>query len=208
MDTACAICKKSIEEGQDVSLIGDKGSNAINHKSSLKGDNITTQPGQPVHKVCRRDYINKRQSVLTLPGSFNSPRSLRSTTCVSFDYRNKCLFCSTDAKITNRKRGHDVFQVRTLDFQKAIVKKCEERNDNWSMTVLGRIENIIDLPAADAVYHQTCNVNFRTGRSIPKPFQSDDVKKILLSVKSPGRPINDTHSSAFSEIVTFIEQLD
>lgn len=64
------------------------------------------------------------------------------------------------------------------------VKTCKERNDDWSMTVLGRTENIIDLPAADAVYHLTCNVNFRTGTSISKHFQSDDIKKTAIVLYS------------------------
>ena len=54
----------------------------------------------------------------------------------------------------------------------------------WDVAVLGRIERIIDLPAADAVYHQI----FRTGKQLPLKYQPN--KRQELSAKSPGRPID------------------
>ncbi|KAH3842986.1 hypothetical protein DPMN_116492 [Dreissena polymorpha] len=52
--------------------------------------------------------------------------------------------------------------------------KCMERNDDRVDAVFGRLSAIIDLPAAEARYHQTCNVNFRTDRQIPKQFKSSN----------------------------------
>ena len=51
---------------------------------------------------------------------------------------------------------------------------CSQRGpgDKWNETVKGRIESAQDLHAADAVYHQQCNINFRTGRNISWTFQS------------------------------------
>jgi len=38
---------------------------------------------------------------------------------------------------------------------------------------MARISSVHDLPAADAMYHQICSSNFRTGKSIPLVFISD-----------------------------------
>ena len=35
---------------------------------------------------------------------------------------------------------------------------CEDRMDNWSNEVLGRINMVDDLVAVDAVYHQDCSI--------------------------------------------------
>lgn len=45
-----------------------------------------------------------------------------------------------------------------MDFQERISKICNEVNNDWSKVVRDRIDFVRDLPAADAVYHQQCNV--------------------------------------------------
>jgi len=47
-----------------------------------------------------------------------------------------CLFCGNFAKLCDGKRGHDVFEVRTLEFQNTIRDDCKKRNDDWGDTVL------------------------------------------------------------------------
>ena len=66
--------------------------------------------------------------------------------------------------------------MRTQDFQDSITQICKERNDEWSEIVLGRPEYAQDLHAADAVYHQACSVNFRTGKQVPQQYCSDEHK--------------------------------
>jgi len=39
---------------------------------------------------------------------------------------------------------------------------------------MGRISYANDLHAEDAVYHNQCSINFRTGRNIPKKFEPHD----------------------------------
>ena len=94
-------------------------------------------------------------------------RDLRSAT-PTFQFRENCIFCGNYAKLSDKKRGIDVFSVRTLNFSKNIMSICKERNDDWSQKVMARL-NIApaDLHAADAIYHQRCSVNFRTGKLIP-----------------------------------------
>jgi hypothetical protein len=69
-----------------------------------------------------------------------------------------------------KKIESDVFQVRTKEFQKNIEDICRQRNDSWSVDVLGRLEYARDVHAADAVYHQSYSVNFRTFKTMAYIF--------------------------------------
>ncbi|XP_060598833.1 uncharacterized protein LOC132752517 [Ruditapes philippinarum] len=57
---------------------------------------------------------------------------------------------------------------------------------------------MFDLPAADAIYHQQCNINFRTGKSIPKSYQTVNCDKAAL--RSPGRPEQKEQKDAFEKM--------
>ena len=48
--------------------------------------------------------------------------------------------CGTPAKFNERRRGQDVFEVRTLKFQNTVREKYITRNDEWGKVVLGRLE--------------------------------------------------------------------
>ena len=78
------------------------------------------------------------------------------------------FFCGHPDKYSGWKSSHKLIPIRTMDFQNSIKQICASRNDSWSETVLGRIECVNDLHAADAVYHLICTNNFRTGLQIPQ----------------------------------------
>ncbi|CAC5372627.1 unnamed protein product [Mytilus coruscus] len=59
--------------------------------------------------------------------------------------------------------GKDEFQCKIEDI-------CKQREDEWALEVRGRLEFVQDLHAADALYHQTCSVNFRTLKQTPLAF--------------------------------------
>ncbi|WAR07353.1 LOW QUALITY PROTEIN: hypothetical protein MAR_017311, partial [Mya arenaria] len=80
--------------------------------------------------------------------------------------------------------------------------KCIERNDLWSKEVLNRISSVLDHPAADAVYHQKCKVNFRTSRLIPRCY-SDACE--TPPKKSPGMPDYVDINESFNNVVSYIE---
>ena len=72
------------------------------------------------------------------------------------------------------------------------MQQCKIRgaDDEWAKSVQGRINAVIDLHAADAVYHRQCSVNFRTLRDIPnvksllrEPNKSSLADAIFKSVK-------------------------
>ena len=87
----------------------------------------------------------------------------------------------------------------------SILAACSDRQDTWADTVKARILHVHDLPAADAIYHQTCSVNFRTGRQIPAMFLRDEppTKK-----KRVGRPQDVDQTEAFLKVAQFLQEND
>ena len=93
----------------------------------------------------------------------------------TFNFKENCLFCGhTDTFDSKHQKGHRLIPVRTLEFQESIVQQCKILNNKWSEKVMSRICGVHDLPAADAMYHQICSSNFRTGKSIPLVFMSNE----------------------------------
>ena len=177
MDSAaqpCIICNHTLDDGTKTVQLTQKGCDGINTACEKRKDVIFTIPGQLVHVECRKKYCNPNIIARDVKEQqqTNYSRSLRSKT-EAFAFTENCLFCGQFAKCDGKKRGYDVYPVRTLDFQKTILNICSIREDAWAQKVSARIEFATDLPAVDAIYHQTCNVNFRTNRDIPKYFQPD-----------------------------------
>jgi len=195
----CVFCSRPLDAAPTVKL-RQKGCVSINKASAERNTPINVKPGQDVHVECRRDFIHKRNMTVTTDSN-NNLISTRLTN--DFDFKSKCLFCSSYAKFENRKRGLDVFPVRTLEFQKNIRDVCSRRNDNWSREVSDRISQVIDLPAADAVYHQQCSVNFRTLKQIPKKFENCCKSPCRTSL---GRPEATDTNESFQTVVEFIKE--
>ena len=203
----CVICDQSLSNGFPSVKLRQKGSDSINRASKDRESNIATQVGQSVHIHCRKAFIDpkrilcdqKREKVQDSPSSC----ILRSET-PEFEYKEHCLFCGQVVKYVNKKCGNDVFPVRTSDFQTNISKICEERNDKWGRLVASRLAFVIDLHAADAVYHQQCSVNFRTLKNIPKQHSFHSATKHIHC----GRPEDLNRSGAFQQTVAFFREND
>lgn len=182
-----------------------KGSDGTNAASKARANCIIVTPGQTVHKECRRKYCLvadiKRRNCANIQNQ-QSPRTLRSST--EFILKEHCMFGGQPAKIYGNKRGLDVYPVRTTDFQRTLESLCIERNDKWSEQVRDRLEYARDLHAVDAVYHQSCIVNFRTGKQSPKVFQL-----VQEAIKHPRhRPHRLDQTMAFLKVATYIEDND
>jgi hypothetical protein len=119
-----------------------------------------------------------------------------------FVYDNNCVLCGTTIEDENKLVGDAVHKVETFDFQDSIKGICKTRNDDWASEILGRIEGVNDLPAAEARYHQSCNSNFRTFKNVPEKFQHSTREK---NEKNRGRPSNTASSEAFLEIMKYFE---
>lgn len=113
----CKICKLQVDDENLVVELREKGSKGVNEASKARGDDISTKPGDKVHKECRRLYCNSQQIEKAQKASerkIASSPSLRSGK-TNFQFTTHCLFCGQAAKSENRKRGWDVFPVRILD---------------------------------------------------------------------------------------------
>ena len=190
---ACAICKKPATsetgESHPVSEIGAAGIN--NAALQRKNDNVSVSVGDIVHNKCHREftnkwYINKAQK--SAPGSSGvGKRKMRSAEGI-FDSKRNCLYCEKEIKIdakTKKRKGHD---VQTQDFENKLREKIEERNDDWAIEVLGRLNSQPDCFAADNCYHHECDRDFRLGKPAPHHLKNKTKRK--------GRPVDDKQIAA------------
>lgn len=205
----CPICSELINPSDDHATLTAKGCDSINRASESRGIDLRTVPGQKVHNRCRKTHCSQHSidafnRTKTKKGSSGETVHRLRSTETSFDYRTQCLFCGTKDLYEGKKKEFILIPVRTYDFQKKVLEACKNRLDDWSLRVQSRIEFVSDLPAADAVYHQVCNVNFRTGKQIPKKFIQDATTKHA----KPGRPCDSAQAEAFAKVIAYLEQND
>lgn len=81
------------------------------------------------------------------------------------------MFCGVHYRYAGKTKEFKLIPVRTKDFQTKLLECCIK---HWSDIVRGKLAHVNDLHTADAVYHKSCNGNFRTGRQAPKCFQDED----------------------------------
>ena len=202
----CLFCNKPLADGPTVTL-GTKGCEGISKASLERESNIVVKPGDVVHKECRKAHCHptamqsfkrKRASECATESS----RTLRSKE--SFSYSDNCLFCGTTDKYHGKKKQFELIPVRTLEFDTAKLKACDERSDEWSEKIKGRVLFTKDLHAADAVYHQAYSVNFRTGKNIPQLTEYDNSSK----KQRVGRPEDSLRAEAFQKFTLFLEEHD
>ena len=104
----------------------------------------------------KKDINLKRKSAELLESNKNRKSSRLSISSDDSDKNSNlnCLFCGN---IVNRGpprdgRKSDASEVKTDEFVKTVKKCCEERGDEWSYNVSGKIEYFSsDLHAADYI---------------------------------------------------------
>ena len=94
--------------------------------------------------------------------------------------------------------------IRSHDFRQTIEGICKIRNDTWAEKVHDRINFKTDLPAADAVYHRTCNASFRTNKNIPQRFS----EPALAKKPKLGRTVDSVMNDAFLKTMHYLESND
>lgn len=199
----CPICKDSLTDGA-VIQVHEKGADGINAASVLRGDSLVVTAGCNVHVQCRKRYVNKK--AITLKKRDSSKLERRKSPRVSaepFLSKSDCLFCGTLVSL----EGSDYSHVRTDAFARTIKECCENRSDDWSFKVKGRIEYYGDLSAADCIYHHVCSVNFRTGYDLPHQFR-DESSGSHEKHRKCGRPKDAAQEQTFLRMCGFLEMND
>lgn len=191
----CVICNKSGSQG--MVTVTKKGLETIITASKQRDDNkwqnLTNACGVFVHKQCRKEYTHPTN---LLKVKSNAPSTskilLRSTISKGFDFKKHCFVCDEYINIQaikKYKRNIEFRQVCTIEFKNKVINRCMERNDKLGLEVFNKINNEIDLVAAEAMYHVNCFNKFMQDKS------SDHV----------GRPVNPPLEEAFEKICNFIE---
>lgn len=135
--------------------------------------------------MCRRNYtrptVSKPQeSEVTIERTEQSTGET--------DLKNVCMFCN---KPQSRKRGVEVHQIKNESFEYTLRRCIQDRDDKWAQEVDERIGS---SSLIGAMYHQSCNINFRTFKSCTP---SNSVKKV-------GRPQDEKRDAAFLKICAYM----
>lgn len=214
MASTCVFCKESVTDEKPIVTLGAKGCESILRASESRQSDITVNPGDIVHIKCRREYINphvisayKRKQAGSLPRKDDPKSALRSTE-TPFDYKTDCLFCGCSDPYDGRKQEWKLIPVRSMDFSAKVLTACDSFTNDWVDTVRARVLYAIDLPAADAVYHQLCSVNFRTGKHVPQIFVPKDGPRASKYTRMSGRPKDVIRNEAFLKVADYLEQND
>lgn len=207
----CVFCGEPLSEKPTVTLTA-KGCRGIVDASLKRGVEIDVRPGETVHTECRRVHCNpneissfNRKRAAERSNESDLNRTLRSET-PSFSYKDNCLFCTQPDRYSGKKKDHVLIPVRTLDFDKSVLKHCDERNDIWGENVRGRVMFAQDLHASDACYHQLCSANFRTKKGVPQIFAQDE--EVLSKKPRVGRPENSVRAEAFAKVSEYLKLND
>ncbi|CAG9770015.1 unnamed protein product [Ceutorhynchus assimilis] len=123
-----------------------------------------------VHEKCRKIYNKQSYIDAALAEQSSKPSASRRSNQPLFDFKGHCLFCGKDAsdqfieshKKLNQSRREKVHEVTKLDFKQKVIDaaKTTRKSDEWSNAVVFRIENEIDLIAAEGRYHGSCCKNY------------------------------------------------
>ena len=202
----CVICGKISEKSTDELItVRTKGLETLIHYSLLRQNErlqkyLETRPYVvKVHAQCRKDYTRARGLVLSSDKSTDDQppaKKLRSQSD-AFSWKRDCFFCTKCVRVDERNNPLDYHFARTLAFRDSILAVCEQRSDSWALDVKGRLQLCIDLPAADAIYHDLCYKKFQMGRKHPDAAPS-----------TVGRPDDFDKYAAFLKMCDWLESCD
>ena len=191
----CVICLKEFNSSSPEVNVFSKGlSKLINLSKERKMDALHSYLTETcnsngkvlVHHDCRRKFTDARkESSREMP-----PKKLRSSQDISgFDWKFHCFLCC--GKIDNNNIARNpIAKVQTLPIRDSLIKRAEERNDDWGNQVLGKLLTCNDLVAEEAIYHLVCMNKFRLER---------------LNPGKKGRPVNSTMMDAYGKVCYWLE---
>ena len=208
----CIVCNESLTNGQPITHIQqDRAVKTFNEASEERGNaSLKVSKGQTLHKECRIAHTHKR-NVLTAKRKSDGliadePLRLRSRSS-EFSFTNNCFLCGNAFRSTE-KINIAYFRVRTTGFQTTIISACNDRgvDDTWAQDVRLRLVNVVDLPSANAHYHDVCRSNFCSKLSIPLRYQSNDQNP--CGAAKTGRKSDVSREEAFFQVVEALRRDD
>ena len=210
MDPAflCLFCKADLSKTTEkTTTLGQKGVDGIIAAALKRGDNdMTVCVGQKVHESCRKIYTSHTYIQIHLKKDSTEQvlkrPSLRSEDD-SFNPKEDCLYCGLT--VNKKAKNVNYHKVESTAFQISLKEKIDERNnDEWSTSVLGRLNAFPDCFAFEMIYHGDCDSSFRKCQSIPKKYvTSKHSKKMKL-----GGSTDNEKMAAFESAVALLTSTD
>ena len=140
-----------------------KGCEGLNEAAKQRNEQIEASAGDSVYKECRKNDTNlkiiKRDLREGDSDDFCTTSRGRHSLGSQFSFVKDCLFCGRPAKFDGKKKGYDVYPVRTFGFQEKISEICEKRGDDWADKVKGRLECCHDLHASDGIINNVMSIS-------------------------------------------------
>ena len=157
MSDTCIICENSKTRGDKLHL-------------NWQGLNCPIK----VHISCRKNYVRpssiqkeKRKNENIGDNTQENPAKLRSKN-VNFNIKEDCPYCCKRIIYDkNNQKQTASSSVETLEYLENVLKKADERGDEWASDVKLRIQLSSDLVAAEGKYHRCCAQRFYSGRYLP-----------------------------------------
>ena len=140
-----------------------------------------------VHHDCRRKFTDTRKKKAQ-EKSAGEVKVL--TRQIWFYLETQLLFCWWKIDNNNHITRNPIAKVPTLPTRDSLIKRAEERNDDWGNHVLGKLLTCNDLVAEEAIYHLICMNRFRLER---------------LNPGKTGRPVNSTTMDAYDKVCYWLE---
>ena len=184
-------------------VVTKKGLATIIHFANIRDDlllllhlnNINVDNNQVlVHKECRKSFTDPRKKKESQAHKSKVNATLRSSLPL-FEWKTHCFFCAEFAAVDKRHPDRsDIHSVTTLPFREKLMQVCEQRNNEWSSAVQIRLNECIDLVAAEAIYHKSCYSRFTLNK-----------KRSSATTITSGRPVNKTLSETFYELCQWLD---
>ena len=220
MSTPCPLCPNFNVEAPpdqpptgDIVEPGEKARTTLINFSQIKCDGkencLLKASPLLIHIKCRKEYTRKKYTKINECGSIG-PTGDASSTGFSlrsavkrgppFDIEKDCLFCGKEAKDWRLKEGikskSDIIcKCEQIEFITTLKNHAEKRaDDTTAEAILFRLSNIIDLPAAGALYHNKCRVDFFRDKKTP----SDHTGHLQVGFEKLCKFVEDNSECQFS----------
>lgn len=202
----CFICENLLI-GSEVIEVKEKGLETFRQSSFRrkdgKGKFLQGLKSIVVHDACRKRYNKEKLISASLrrrsDGAPSHPH-LRSTTRI-FSFKNHCFLCTAEITpefITKQTRLYDrniVYSMHKLSMKDSISQIARARKDDWGREILERLEQVNDLVAVDAQYHNSC---------MKKLYQATPTGQ--MKKRGPYRPRSNEIDIAMQYIYSYLEE--
>lgn len=203
----CFICDEVLDNDvEKVTTVREKGLKTFIESSKMRKDgehaHLSKKSAVEVHERCRRNYSNEKIIAAHLKKVEHEREQVkRRSTEAPFNFKTHCFMCGLvitdefmEQQEKNKTNCNIVYRVRVLKMKETIIKRAEERDDEYGKAIIRRLLPVTDLVASDCQYHSLC---MRKLYNRPK-----------IQGKRKSGPFANNVESAMEYIYTYLENND